>query len=318
MGGNIGTPLITYVHDGVKADFVVVELSSFQLETIQTLKPRIAILLNITEDHLDRYPSFALYRDAKFRIFMNQTEEDFALINFDDETTKPIIPSLSAQVMPFSSQTVLPQGMYAHGATLCYRNKMGATHVYSLANNKLMGAHNRENMLAAIGAAELCGCAQANIQEGLDNFCGLEHRLEYVEEIDGVFFYNDSKATNIDALLRSLQSFPGNIILIAGGREKGGDYRVLKNEIQSKVRMLILIGESREKLFQLFGACSPTRFAHDLEEAVRLAFQPANQGDVVLLAPGCASFDMFSSYAERGQKFKQAVQRLAYEHKKQN
>ncbi len=318
VGGNIGTPLIAYVHDERQADFVVVELSSFQLETIETLKPRIAILLNITEDHLDRYPSFVLYRDAKFKVFMNQTEEDFAFINFDDEVSKSIIPSLAAQVVPFSSRKLQGKGMYANGHTLYYRNETGVKHAYSLSNVKLMGAHNRENMLAAIGAAELCGCAQESIQESLENFCGLDHRLEYVRKIDGVFFYNDSKATNIDALLRSLQSFPENVILIAGGREKGGDYRVLKDEIEKKVRMLILIGESREKLFQLFGALTPTRFAQDLEEAVRVAFQHANQGDVVLLSPGCASFDMFSSYGERGQRFKQAVQKVAHEREEKN
>jgi len=292
VGGNIGTPLIAYVSDARQADFVVVELSSFQLETIETLKPRIAILLNITEDHLDRYSSFVLYRDAKFKVFMNQTEEDFAFINFDDEVSKSIIPSLAAQVVPFSSQKLQGKGMYANGHTLYYRNETGAKHAYSLSNVKLMGAHNRENMLAAIGAAELCGCAQESIQESLENFCGLEHRLEYVRKIDDVFFYNDSKATNIDALLR--------------------------DEIKKKVRMLILIGESREKLFQLFGALTPTRFAQDLEETVRVAFQHANQGDVVLLSPGCASFDMFSSYGERGQRFKQAVQKLAHEREEQN
>jgi UDP-N-acetylmuramoylalanine--D-glutamate ligase len=172
-------------------------------------------------------------------------------------------------------------------------------------------------MLAAIGAAELCGCAQASIQESLEDFYGLEHRLEYVREIDGVFFYNDSKATNIDALLRSLQSFPENVILIAGGREKGGDYGVLTDEIQRKIRMLILIGESRQKLYQLFGALAPTCFAQDLEEAVRLSFRHAHRGDVVLLSPGCASFDMFSSYEERGQRFKRAVEELAYPSKQQ-
>jgi len=318
MGGNIGTPLIDYVHDGLQADFVVVELSSFQLETIETLTPRIAILLNITEDHLDRYSSFDHYRNAKRRIFMNQTEKDFALINVDDPASRPIIPSLSAQVVPFSSQKVQGKGMYANGDTLYYRNEKGATHAYRLSNVKLMGAHNRENMLAAIGAAELCGCDQESIQKSLENFRGLEHRLEYVREIDGVLFYNDSKATNIDALLRSLQSFPDNVILIAGGREKGGDYGVLKEEIHNKVRMLILIGESREKLFQLFGTCTPTRFAQDLKDALRVAFQHANRGDVILLAPGCASFDMFSSYAERGQRFKQAVEQLAHEREQRN
>ena len=311
IGGNIGTPLINFVQEDIKAHFLVVELSSFQLETIEQFTPYIAILLNITEDHLDRYSSFSLYCEAKFRIFMNQTERDFALINRDDEACRLIMPSLTAHVLPFSRQKFTGNGMYSNGRSLYYQKENGSRHVYSLTNVKLLGSHNQENMLAAIGAAELCGCPQEKIQESLEKFSGLSHRIEYVQKINGVSFYNDSKATNIDSLLHALQSFPGNIILIAGGREKGGDYRVLKEEIKKRTRTLILIGEAREKFFQLFGSLTPTCFARDLKDAVQIAFQNAKKGDVVLLAPGCASFDMFSNYEERGQKFKDAVRSLA-------
>jgi len=313
LGGNIGTPLITFVQENMQADFLVVELSSFQLEAIERFTPRIAILLNITEDHLDRYSSFTSYCETKYRIFMNQTERDFAIINRNDEACKPIIPSLAAHVLPFSCQRFPGDGMYSNGQFLYYRRENGSTHAYSLSKVKLLGSHNQQNMLAAIGAAEVCGCPQEKIQDVLERFRGLDHRLEYVQEIDGVSFYNDSKATNIDSLLKSIQSFPNNIILIAGGREKGGNYGVLKEEIKKRTRMLIFIGEVREKFFHLYGSITQTCLAKDLEEAVRIAFQNADKGDVVLLSPGCASFDMFSNYEERGQKFKEAVQRLRVE-----
>ncbi|MFH0811992.1 MAG: UDP-N-acetylmuramoyl-L-alanine--D-glutamate ligase [Pseudomonadota bacterium] len=315
-GGNIGNPLITFVHENVPADFLVVELSSFQLEAIETFSPHIAILLNITEDHLDRYPSFDLYCEAKFRIFMNQTKKDFAIINRDDEACKPVIPSLAAHVLPFSHKRFRGRGMYAHGQFLYYQEDTGETHSYSLSKVSLLGKHNQENVLAAIGVAEVCGCPQEKIRESLELFRGLDHRLEYVRDIDGVPFYNDSKATNIDALLKSLQSFPGNIILIAGGREKGGDYGVLKDEIRKRVRMFVVIGEAREKFYHLFGSLVPTCFANDLGEAVALSFQNAQKGDVVLLSPGCASFDMFSNYEERGLRFKEHVHKLAKERHK--
>jgi UDP-N-acetylmuramoylalanine--D-glutamate ligase len=316
LGGNIGTPLITYIQDNVRADFLVVELSSFQLENIKTFAPHIAILLNITEDHLDRYSSFASYCKAKFRIFMNQTESDFAIINRDDETCKSIIPSLTAKVLPFSHQSFKGNGMYSNGKFLYFQKENNSKHVYDLSKVKLLGKHNQTNMLAAIGTAELCGCPHKKIQESLESFQGLDHRLEFVREIDGVSFYNDSKATNIDSLLHAIQTFSGNLVLIAGGREKGGDYGVLKEEIKKRVKTLILIGESREKLFHLFGSLTHTCLADDLKEAVQLAFQNANKGDVILLSPGCASFDMFSNYEERGKKFKEAVQLLANEKEK--
>jgi len=316
LGGNIGTPLITYVQNNIRADFLVVELSSFQLESIKTFAPHIAILLNITEDHLDRYSSFASYCKAKFRIFMNQTESDFAIINRDDEACKSIIPSLTAKVLPFSHQRFKGNGLYSNGKFLYFQKENDSNHVYSLSKVKLLGRHNQANMLAAIGAAELCGCPHEKIQESLESFRGLDHRLEFVQEIDGVSFYNDSKATNIDSLLHAIQTFSGNLILIAGGREKGGDYGVLKEEIKKRVKMLILIGESREKLFHLFESLTHACLADNLKEAVQLAFQNAKKGDIVLLSPGCASFDMFSNFEERGKKFKEAVQLLANEKRK--
>ncbi|MCD6353270.1 MAG: UDP-N-acetylmuramoyl-L-alanine--D-glutamate ligase, partial [Proteobacteria bacterium] len=270
-----------------------------------------AILLNISEDHLDRYSSFNSYCKTKFRIFMNQSKRNFAIINHDDDECKSVISALAAQVLPFSRHMFSGKGIYSNSQFLYYQQENGSAHAYDLSRVNLLGMHNKENMAAAVGAAELCGCPQKKIQESLELFRGLEHRLEYVQKIEGVSFYNDSKATNIDSLLKSLQSFPDNIILIAGGREKGGNYEALKKEIKRRVRMLILLGEAREKFFHLFNSLTFTRLVEDLEEAVRVAFQKARAGDVVLLSPGCASFDMFSNYEERGKTYKEAVWRLA-------
>ena len=308
-GGNIGNPLIDFVLNKSSADFVVAEISSFQLEAIERFSPHIAVLLNITEDHLDRYSSFSDYCEAKYRIFMNQTAKDFAIINYDDEACQAIRSSLSAQVLPFSRKKVLDKGMYANGKFLYFKKDTGADHAYSLENIRLFGVHNQENILAALGAVEACGCPREEIQKVLEKFQGLHHRLEFVREIDGVAFYNDSKATNIDALLKSIQSFSGGIVLIAGGREKGGDYGTLKKEIKKRVKCLVAIGEIREKFLNLFGPLTSACLAEDLDEAVRTAFENAEKGDVVLLAPGCASFDMFLNYEDRGQKFIEAMGR---------
>jgi len=314
-GGNIGNPMINFINDNVKADFLVIEVSSFQLEATEKFSPHIAILLNLTEDHLDRYPDFAAYCAAKYRIFRNQTQNDFAILNYDDKFCRAIIPSLSAQVLPFSRKAILTEGVFTDGKLLYFQKKEGLTHSYLLSKVKLFGPHNQENILAAVGAAELCGCIPERTQEVLENFLGLHHRIEFVQEINGISFYNDSKATNIDALFKSLQSFSGNIILIAGGREKGGDYSVLKEEIKKRVKLLIAIGETQEKFFNLFSRITPIVFAPDLEEAVKIAMQNGKKGDTVLLSPGCASFDMFKNYEDRGEKFIQAVRQLRPSHK---
>ena len=310
-GGNIGNPLINFVQNNMSADFLVVELSSFQLEAIEKFSPCIAILLNITEDHLDRYSTFAAYCEAKYRIFMKQTERDVAIVNYDDEACRSIIPSLCAQVLPFSRKKVLSEGMYSNGKFLYFRGRDDFVHAYNLAKVKLFGVHNQENMLAAIGASEVCGCPLEKIQKALEKFQGLHHRVEFVQEINGISFYNDSKATNIDALLKALQSFSQSVVLIAGGREKGGDYSVLKEEIKKKVKLLVAIGEAQEKFCNLFSSETNTCIASTLDEAVQMAQQNAGKGDVVLLAPGCASFDMFANYEDRGQKFIEAVRRLS-------
>ncbi|MBN2468312.1 MAG: UDP-N-acetylmuramoyl-L-alanine--D-glutamate ligase [Deltaproteobacteria bacterium] len=311
MGGNIGIPLITFVYDRLQADYVVAELSSFQLETIDAFRPHVAVLLNITQDHLDRYATFGDYCAAKFRIFMNQRADDFAVINSDDARCSGVIAKLAAQTVPFSGVPFKGEGVHIAADFFYFQQKDGSRHVYSQSNVKLVGPHNRENLAAAIGAAELCGGSPDAIQESLDQFQGLEHRLEFVREIGGVGYYNDSKATNIDALLKSLQSFPGNVILIAGGREKGGEYDILKDIIRRKTRMLILLGEAQNKFYRLFSALTDTRFARDMNNAVEIALQHARGGDVVLLSPGCASFDMFSDYEERGRVFKESVRRAA-------
>lgn len=310
-GGNIGTPLIKFVHEGRRADYVVAEVSSYQLEAIERFRPQVAVLLNITEDHLDRYSSFTEYCEVKFRIFMNQRKEDVAVINGDDEACRVRISRLCSRVITFRHREGSGPGICVRGNALHSYGRDGATHTYSLEHVMLKGEHNLENMMAAVAVAEACGCVPELIQEGLELFRGLPHRIEYVQEVGGVKFYDDSKATNIDALLKSLQSFSGPVVLIAGGREKGGNYAVLNKEIRTKVRSLVLIGEAREKFSHLFGALTAVHMAQDLDEAVQTAYRQALTGDVVLLAPACASFDMFKDYEERGERFKDAVRRLA-------
>lgn len=311
LGGNIGIPLIDFVTQRLTAEYLVVELSSFQLEGIVAFKPYLGVLLNITEDHLNRYESFTAYRDIKFRLFMNQTDHEMALINYDDRHCRAILPSLGARLLPFSRIQPLGEGIYAQGQQICYCGRDGSRQSYDLSQVKLLGPHNVENFLASIGVAAVCGCDQEKTQKAVSAFTGLEHRLEYVRTIGGISFYNDSKSTTIDSTLKALQSFPGNVILIAGGREKGGDYSVLVREIQHRTKLLIVIGEAQEKFAALFGFLVPTERGADMADAVVRAFHAAQPGDVVLLSPGCASFDMFANYEERGRVFKEVVHRLA-------
>jgi UDP-N-acetylmuramoylalanine--D-glutamate ligase len=310
VGGNVGEPLILFADGKDRWEVLVVEISSFQLEAIETFRPRISVLLNITEDHLDRYPSYDNYIGAKVRIFANQNSGDLAVLNRDDPIVMQYQEKVKAKKVLFSLREKLEEGAFLNGQTIFL--KLGEKgEEYSLAKTPLKGIHNVENMMAALAAARAFGCSEKAIQGVLNRFEGLEHRLEFVREIKGVRFYNDSKGTNVGSVVKSLQSFSGPVILIAGGKDKNGDLNPLKELIQKRVKHLILIGEAKERMNRELGGLTDTAVAKTMEEAVFLAHQKAKGGEVVLLSPACSSFDMFKDYKERGKVFKEAVNKLS-------
>jgi UDP-N-acetylmuramoylalanine--D-glutamate ligase len=287
----------------------VAEISSFQLEAIEDFRPRISVLLNITEDHLDRYSSYSDYIQAKARIFANQNSGDLAVLNGDDPIVMQFGEKVKAKKVMFSMSEKLEEGAFSNGQTISLRLG-GKGEEYSLAKTPLKGIHNVENMMAALTTARIFGCSRRAIQDVLDRFKGLEHRLEFVREIGGVRFYNDSKGTNVGSVVKSLQSFSEPVILIAGGKDKNGDLSPLKGLVEKQVKHLILVGEAKERMNHELGGLTDTVLARTMEEAVSLARQKAKRGEVVLLSPACSSFDMFRDYKERGKVFKEAVRRL--------
>ena len=310
VGGNVGDPLILFAEGGDRWEVLVVEISSFQLEAIEDFRPRISVLLNITEDHLDRYTSHEEYIEAKARIFANQNSGDVAVLNGDDPIVLGFREKVKAKKILFSLRERLSEGAYANGDNIVL--ELGAKEEkYSLAKTPLKGIHNVENMMAALTAARVYGCSKKAIETVLNRFEGLEHRLEFVREIKGVRFYNDSKGTNVGSVVKSLQSFSEPVILIAGGKDKNGDLSPLRELIQSRVKQLILIGEAKERMNRELGDLTDTAMTKTLEEAVLVAYQTAKKGDVVLLSPACSSFDMFKDYKERGKVFKDAVHRIS-------
>jgi UDP-N-acetylmuramoylalanine--D-glutamate ligase len=309
VGGNVGEPLILFADGEDRWEVLVVEISSFQLEAIEDFRPRISVLLNITEDHLDRYPTYDNYIKAKVRIFANQNSGDLAVLNRDDPVVMQHEEEVKAKKVFFSLKEKLEEGAFSNGQTISFR--LGRREEeYSLAKAPLKGIHNVENMTAALTAARIFGCSKKAIQDTLNRFEGLEHRLEFVREIRGIRFYNDSKGTNVGSVVKSLQSFSEPVILIAGGKDKNGDLDPLEELIQKRVKHLILIGEAKERMNRELGGLTDTTMAKTMEEAVLLAHQKAKGGEVVLLSPACSSFDMFRDYKERGKVFKEAVRRL--------
>ena len=311
--GNIGVPLISFTARSTAEDIYATELSSFQLEGILDFRPRIAAVLNLTPDHLDRYSDFDSYTAAKKRIFMNQTRSDFAVLNADDPLTAQLADQVHSKPLLFSRRSALKRGAYLNGGNLIYREGTKEHVLCSTQEIKLKGQHNLENVLAACTIALLSGAMPEKLREVVKNFPGVEHRLEWVAEIDGVQYYNDSKATNVDAARKSLEAFPGNIHWIAGGRDKGGDFRTLRSLIGQRVKRIILLGEAASKIREALGGQADISDALSLPEAVRHCKSRARPGDVVLLAPACASFDMFIDYEHRGRVFKDAVRKLATE-----
>jgi len=315
VGGNIGTPLISLVESSRDDGWTVVELSSFQLETIKEFHPTVALVLNVTPNHMDRYESFTDYAAAKHRIFMNQGPGDVAILNADDEIVSKWAKGLRAHVASFSVKQQLAEGLFLRGREIVSRTATSERVLMMSDEMKLRGMHNVENVLAALAAGLACGAAPESMRETVKLFEPVEHRLEFVSQIEGVKFYNDSKATSVDATLKALEAFAdeseaGKIVLILGGRGKKAPYAPLASLVRTRVRKLILIGEDAATIANELGSFAPSEGATDMKDAVTLSFQSAQPGDVVLLAPACASFDMFDSFEHRGRVFKEEVQSL--------
>lgn len=308
VGGNIGNPLIELAESGEKADMVVAEISSFQLEWIHSFRPKVAALLNLSEDHLDRYATYQEYIDAKLRIFENQTASDYAVLNRDDQLVWSYAGGLKARVFPFSRKQELAEGIFCLGSEIICRHD-GREHRFPTAGIRLKGVHNLENIMAAVGAAMLLGCNQADTLKVVEGFGALHHRMEFVRELNGVGYYEDSKATNVGSVEKALESFE-RITLIAGGKDKGGAYAPLVPLIKERVCHLVLIGEAAERMQQELGQLTDTSRAASLEEAVQLAAKLTEPGGTVLMSPACSSFDMFRDYEERAQRFIAAVKAL--------
>ena len=310
VGGNIGTPAITLVQGATSATVAVLEVSSFQLETIKTFRPWIAVVLNITPDHLDRHRTFAAYTDAKARIFENQRGDDFAVLNADYPAAAGLAPRTRAQVFWFSRKKEVQQGAFVRDGRIWFRDAGGQREIMLVSEIPLKGSHNVENVLAAVCMGSLATVSPERIRQAVRSFKAVEHRLEHVATISGVEYYNDSKATNVDATIKALESFPANIHLILGGKEKGSDYTVLNDLLRQRVKRVYTIGAAAAKIeSQIKGSVAIVQ-AETLENAIQLAHDAAQAGDVVLLAPACASFDQFRSYEHRGKLFKEVVGKL--------
>ncbi len=306
VGGNLGTPLSCAVES--KWDFIVVEVSSFQLETICEFHPRIAALLNVTPDHLDRYPSFGAYQETKWRIFENQQASDYCLFNEDDPMT--VSPFLRGAPVFFSKGTVPRRGVYMDEGKI-FSNIWGEREpVISLSELKVKGVHNLENVMAACAIALICGCSTTVIRSVVSDFHGLPHRMELVREVGGVKYVNDSKGTNVGAVIKSLEEINAPVVLIAGGRDKESDFTPLQETIKKKVKHLILMGEAKDKMARCFSGCTDIKTVGSMQEAVSVASSCSESGGMVLLSPACASFDMFRDYQERGDAFRKAVEEL--------
>ena len=308
VGGNLGTPLL----DAVNGDYevVVAEVSSFQLEWVEQFRPRIGIWLNLTEDHLDRHGTLTAYGEAKRALFLRQEPTDWAIVNREDPEVQRFTQGLPGQLFSFGWEPI-SHGIWVDLASkILVVSRAGQETYISLAGLRLYGRHNLENVMAAVGAAILWGIPVDVIERVLARFTGLRHRLELVATKQGVAYFDDSKGTNVGAVVQSLGSFDGPIILLAGGVDKGGDYSPLRHLVQTKVRKLILFGTAREIIASALGNATETLVVDTLADAVRAAAANACVGDTVLLSPACASFDQFRNYAHRGEVFRAAVEAL--------
>ena len=325
VGGNIGNPLIEYVDGQREADVIVAEISSFQLDTIDTFRPHIGVLLNITVDHLDRYPNFATYAASKIRLFGNQEPDDIAVLNGSDPLVRSMTENISSQklIYPNPAEGEMGALLNKHSIKLNSENitdvsdkirnqksKIRNRISLDLAGIKITGRHNFENACAAGLAALAVGARTEAVQDTLNEYRGSAHRLEFIASINGIDFYNDSKATNVDAVLRAVDCFYKPVILIMGGLDKGGNFKDLREVVARRVKKLIVMGQAAELIQQALADTVPAAAVGTMAEAADLAYRAGSAGDVVLLSPGCASFDMYDSYAQRGNDFKNSVARL--------
>ena len=312
VGGNIGTPVVSLLARQNEADCLVLEVSSFQLDTAQSFHPQAAALLNLTPDHLDRYPDYDAYLASKAGLFRCQGEDDLQVLNADD----PAVAALNrgkSRVYYFAAARRLTTGAWLNHDALKVRLAGRREEIFPLKHIRLPGRHNLENIMAALLLALDAGADPEACREVLAHFRGLPHRLEWVADLKGVAFYDDSKGTNVGAVARSLDYFDRPVILIAGGRDKDSDFSLLNDLIAARVKALVLIGETRERLARVWRGLAPAYLADDLAAAVVRARDLARSGEVVLLSPACASFDMFKDYAHRGQTFQRLVREFAHE-----
>jgi len=307
VGGNIGNPAISLVPNATPQTAIVLEVSSFQLETTGSFHPKVAVVLNMTPDHLDRHGTFQAYVDAKARIFENQQAEDFAVLNADDTTCVELARRTKAQVFWFSRRREIERGTLVRKGEVLFRRDGAEQTVMPVSEVPLKGSHNVENILASICVGELMDCDASSIRAAVRDFKAVEHRLEFVATVDGVDYYNDSKATNVDATIKALESFPANIHLILGGKDKGSDYTVLNSLLRERVKNVYTIGAAAEKIHSQIKGATNIVSARTMDAAIRQASASAQPGDIVLLAPACASFDQFQNYEHRGRVFKELV-----------
>ena len=311
VGGNIGTPAISLVAESTDDTYNILEVSSFQLETIQTFRPYVAVVLNISPDHLDRHGSMEAYTAAKARIFENQTADDFAVLNADDPTCTQMASAVKSQVYWFSRKKEVEQGAFVRADRIFVRDASGEHEIMPVSEIPLKGAHNLENVLAAVCIGAITQTEPGRIRNAVKEFKAVEHRLEFVATVNGVEYYNDSKATNVDATIKALESFPANIHIILGGKDKGAPYTPLVPLLKERAKRVYTIGAAAPKIEEEIAGAVDIVKAGTLDVAVRKAAESANAGDVVVLAPACASFDQFDNYEHRGRVFKELVQGLA-------
>jgi UDP-N-acetylmuramoylalanine--D-glutamate ligase len=309
VGGNIGVPVVGLIDDSTDSTWSVLEVSSFQLESTEQFHPAIAVILNITPDHLDRHGTFENYALAKERIFAEQDANDFVVLNADNIRAAAAAQRSAAKVYWFSLEHAVDQGAYVEGGNILLRDSKEVTpeFIMPLSGIPLKGEHNAENVLAAVCAAHLAGASVDAIRKGIEEFKAVEHRLEYVATHNGVDFYNDSKATNVDATAKAIAAFPAGIRLILGGKDKNSDYTQLSGLLRSRVKAVYTIGSAAAKIESQLRGVVPIQSCETLDRAVQAAAAAAHPGDVVLLAPACSSFDQFESYEHRGRVFKELV-----------
>jgi UDP-N-acetylmuramoylalanine--D-glutamate ligase len=310
VGGNIGAPLSAQVERSKPETLHVVETSSFQLEGIVVFRPWISVLLNVSPDHLDRHPNVEAYVAAKARIFENQQQDDWAVVNADDPIVLDLARNARARHRPFARRRHLDAGTVIESDWIVSRQDDESERLVPLSAIHLLGPHLVSDVMAAATVGAIAGASPAAMTAAVETFRGLEHAMELVAESSGVRFVNDSKATNVDSALRSIESFDRGLVPIIGGRFKGGDLGLLREPLKTRAKAVVAIGEARPRVRAAVAEVVPVHDAESIDEAVRMAFELAKPSGVVLLAPACASFDMFRDYAERGQKFKEAVQKL--------